>query len=41
MIISVTFTSCLVVEEFVSMFGGCTSCAKPDAAVAEKIAGLA
>lgn len=39
--ISVTFTSCQEVEEFVSMFGGCTSCAKPDAAVAEKNAGLA
>ena len=39
--ISVTFTRCQEVEEYVSMFGGCTSCAKPDAAVAEKNAGLA
>ena len=38
--ISVTFTSCQEVEEFVSMFGDRTSCAKPDAAVAEKNAGL-
>ncbi len=38
--ISVTFTSCQEVEEFVSMFGDRISCAKPDAAVAEKNAGL-
>ena len=39
--ISVTFTSCQEVEEFVSMFGGRISCAKPDAAVTvtEKNAG--
>lgn len=39
--ISVTFTSCQEVEEFVSMFGDRISCVKPDAVVAEKNAGLA